>query len=216
MKRNINLNEIPSSRSWRGHVLTPVEEVLMFHRGSGPVVDTLHRIERNLNSIGVDYVIIGAIALSAHRYSRATSDVDVCLPADGFQRFRDQLVGREYQVVEGRTRRFFDPQTQTTLDVLVAGDLAGRTSRNKVIRFPDPAEAVEINGLRTVTLARLVELKLVTWRLKDWADVIELIRANQLTEDFSEQLDPLVQMAYLECYDQMKEEEKYDREHEQH
>jgi hypothetical protein len=43
-----------------------------------------------------------------------------------------------------------------------------------------------------------------------------LIRANNLGEDFAERLDPLVRMAYLECYDQMKEEDKYDREGEQH
>ncbi len=58
--------------------------------------------------------------------------------------------------------------TNVTIDLLVSDELAGRTSRNKLIRFPDPPEAVGIEGLRTRTLPRLVELKLVTWRYKDW------------------------------------------------
>ena len=56
-----------------------------------------------------------------------------------------------------------------------------------------------------------MELKLVTWRHRDWADVIELIRANKLGEDFALQLDAHVRMAYLQCYDQMREEEEYER-----
>ena len=42
--------------------------------------------------------------------------------------------------------------------------------------------------------------------------MVELIRANNLGEAFADQLNPLVRMAYLECYDQKVEEDRYERE----
>lgn len=184
----------------------------MFHQQTGPVPDTLAVLSQHLKAEGIEFVVIGAFALAAHKYQRATADVDVCMTPEDLEKFRREFVGKWYQRVEGRSRRFYDPRTKVTVDVLVSGELAGRTSRNKVIRFPHPAEAREIGGIPTVSLARLIELKLVTWRLRDWADVVALIQANNLGEDYAEQLDPLVRMAYLECYDHMQEEERHDRE----
>ena len=214
MHETIQPDDIPQARHWGGRPLTSVQAMMMFLDKTGPVQETCRRLCANLDQEGLGFVIIGAFALAAHGFERATTDVDACLRADDLERFRKRFLGKEYQSVEGRSRRFYDPETQVTFDLLVSGELAGRTSRNKVIRFPSPSEAVELQGLRTVSLPRLVELKLVTWRLKDWADVIALIRANDLGEDFAEKLDPLVRMAYLECYDHKLEEDKYDREHE--
>ncbi len=181
----------------------------MFHQQRGPVHETLDTLRRRLKDAGIDFVVIGAFALALHKYQRATSDVDVCMEPEDLVRFRRELVGSLYEPVEGRSRRFCDPRTQVTVDVLISGELAGRTSRNKEIRFPSPAEATEIGGIPTVSLDRLIELKLVTWRLRDWADVVSLIQANNLGEDFAEQLNPLVRMAYLECYDHKVEEDRY-------
>lgn len=61
--------------------------------------------------------------------------------------------------------------------------------------------------LRTVSLARLIELKLVTWRYKDWGDVVELIRRNNLPEAFADKLDPVARSAYGECWDQANDKE---------
>jgi hypothetical protein len=192
--------------------LLPHEEMLMFHQHSGPVYDTLDTLCERLNQARIEHVIIGAFALGCHGYERATTDVDLCLRKEDLERFRKEFVGREYEAVPGRSRRFQDPRTGVTFDLLVSGNLAGRTSRNDVIQFPDPSEAVTLKGLPTVSLERLIELKLVTWRLRDWADVIELIRVNKLDESFANHIHPLIRMAYLECYDQKVDEDRYERE----
>ncbi|HEY3244286.1 MAG TPA: nucleotidyl transferase AbiEii/AbiGii toxin family protein [Phycisphaerae bacterium] len=213
MHATINAAEIPYVRQWRGARLSPVEEMLMFHKDAGPVPDTLSRLQAALEKEGIDYVVIGALAMGVHHARRATEDVDLCLRPADLKRFRDKLVGSVYQAVEGRSRRFYDPQTQVTFDLLVSGEIAGHRGRNKTIRFPDPAEAVEIAGLRTVSLEQLIALKLVTWRLQDWADVVRLIRENKLIEEFSQRLPKEIHAAYLQCHDQMLEEQRYDEEH---
>lgn len=212
MKPPILATNHRSAPPGRGRALATHEEMLMFHAGRGPAPETLQRLRENLDRAGIEHVVIGAFALGAHGFARATNDVDVCVRAADLKRFREQLAGGVYEPVEGRTRRFRDPATDATIDFLISGELAGRTNRNSAVRFPDPSEAIDIGGLRTVSLPRLIELKLVTWRFKDWGDVVELIRANKLDEAFAEKLDPLVRMAYLECYDQKREEDRHARE----
>ncbi len=187
----------------------------MFHDDSGPVPETYRRLREALKNEGIEHVVIGAFALAAHHFRRATNDVDVCVRADDLEKFRKNLVGRVFQNVEGRRRRFYDPQTQVTFDLLVSGHIAGRRDKNNEVRFPDPSEAILIEGLNTVSLERLIALKLVTWRTKDWADVIALIRENKLDEGFSQRLPGFLRTAYLQCYDDMLEEDRYEREMEE-
>jgi hypothetical protein len=72
------------------------------------------------------------------------------------------------------------------------------------VAFPEPTSAsLEIDGIRYVTLPVLIELKLASGmtnpgRLKDLADVQELIRHLQLEEAFAERLNPYVRATYRE------------------
>jgi hypothetical protein len=206
---NLEQRPPPRVRTWRGEALHPLEEIAMFHRDDGPVPDTFRRLKANLESHGIPHIFMGATALGVHGFIRATEDVDVCMRAADLVRFRAELVGTEYQPVQGRSRRFCDAATNATIDVLVAGEVAGNSRKQKLIRFPDPSEAETIHGTPVPSLPRLIELKLVTWRFKDWGDVVALIRRHELDETFADQLHALVRMAYIQCYDQMLEEDRY-------
>jgi len=178
-----------------------ITEAGMFFEKKGPVWETLRALDARLHDAGIEYVVIGGLALNAHEYERQTVDVDVVIRRADFERFK-QALGGSYQPTGDTGRRFLDPRSEVNIDVLLAGELARRRDRNKSIRFPDPAEAEVHGDVRTVSLACLIELKLVTWRYKDWGDVVELIRAHNLTETFTEQLDTTVQTAFRQCYDQ--------------
>ena len=70
--------------------------------------------------------------------------------------------------------------------------------------FPDPAAAAEeVSGIRVLVLPKVIELKLASGmsaphRLRDLADVQELIKVRQLGEEFASQLDPSVRATYLD------------------
>lgn len=202
----------PRQRVWRGRLLSAVEEVRMFFDEQGPVTETFHKLRQRLREAELPHIFMGAVALNAHDYRRASEDVDLCMRAADLERFRSLFVGTVYQQVAGRARKFYDPQTQVTFDILVAGELAGNTRKQRSVRFPDPSEAQAIRDTPVPSLARLIELKLATWRYKDWGDVVELIRIHNLDESFAEQLDSTMRSPYVQCYDQKVEEDRYNPE----
>lgn len=184
-----------------------LEEASLFFEKKGPVWDTLRKLVRRLDEARIDYVIIGGIALNAHNYPRQTVDIDLVMTDDGFEEFRRVFSGSSYRQAEGRRNRFVDAESKVNIDVLLAGGIAGQRSKNSTVRFPDPSHAEFHDNMRTVSIAKLIELKLVTWRFKDWGDVVELIRRNNLPAAFAEQLDSTVRSAFGECHDQANDEE---------
>src|SRR4051794_39690653 len=94
------------------------------------------------------------------------------------------------------------PDFQQVLDSPVATFGEGL----EFFRFPDPDdEFVIIDGIKTASLRRLVELKLASGttssgRLRDLADVQELIRVRSLDEAFAESLDPYVRGKFMELW----------------
>lgn len=168
----------------------------------GAVYHTLRRLAERLDAAGIPYTLIGALAQAAHGYVRMTTDVDIIMTEGGLDRFRAELVGRGYRpAFEGAARTFRDTETQVRIEILAAGGYPG-DGRPKPVAFPDPAAGGELrDGIRVVTLHTLIALKLASGlsaahRLKDIADVMELIRELDLPLDLAVRLDPSVAPEY--------------------
>ena len=110
----------------------------------------------------------------------------------------------------GLWRRSTFSRSFCILRQLLTGGYPG-DGKPKSVVFPDPAEnSVDIDGIKTITLTKLVELKLASGmtgagRRKDLADVQELIRVHGLQASFAEQLDSSVQVMYLELHNEILE-----------
>ena len=183
------------------------DEGLRFFRGEGLMNQTLRQLARDLDARGIAYAVIGAVALNQHGYQRFTSDIDILLTPDGLERFRAELVGRGYRpAFEGARKKFRATAENVPLEIITAGEYPG-DGKPKAIVFPDPAlVAVEIDGVKTVNLGKLVELKLASGlsgmdRLRDLADVQDLIRILGLDAAFSEKIDASVRDAYRDLWD---------------
>lgn len=182
------------------------EEGLEFFRGRGMANKTLARLAADLERHGIDYTVIGAIALNQHGYKRFTEDVDVLLSPEGLQRFQQELVGRGYRpAFPGATRIFRSTAENVPIEIVTAGEYPG-DGKPKPVRFPDPKDSyVIIDGVKTLPLETLVELKLASGltapdRLRDLADVQELIRVAKLDQTFAGRLDPSVREKFAELY----------------
>lgn len=173
--------------------------------GESKVQRALAALARRLAELDVPYAIIGALALNAYGYTRATIDVDVLLTRDGLERFKAAFLGRGYVEKFPGSRGLRDADNAVAIDVVLAGEYPG-DGRVKPVAFPDPAAAAVRGGtISLLPLETLIELKLASGmtaphRLRDLADTIELVRVNSLPQSFGDRLDPYVQPKFLELW----------------
>ncbi len=176
------------------------------------VDQTLIRIAKRLSEEGIDYAVIGGMALVAHGYVRFTNDVDVLTTKDGLQRIHQRLVGRGYRpAFEGSQKKLRDTESGIDIEFITTGEYPG-DGKPKPVRFPDPKDvAEERQGIRVISLPKLIELKLASGlsaehrRLRDLADVQDLIIALKLPRDIGNEVDPSVRGEYFRMWDAAQE-----------
>ncbi|MCC6334907.1 MAG: hypothetical protein IT380_13095 [Myxococcales bacterium] len=187
-------------RFWEG-----VERAGRFFMGDSPVQRAMLDISKALKDAGIPHAILGAMALNEYGYLRMTTDVDILLSAEGLRRFKELHLGRGYVEKFPGSKGVRDSRNGVSIDILLAGEFPG-DGKPKPVRFPDPALAA-VAGERVclLPLEKLLELKLASGlsaphRLKDLADVLEVIKALALPEDVASRLDPSVRAKYLELW----------------
>ncbi len=181
-------------------------EGLNFFQGKGMLNNALRRLAADLERTGIDYVVIDAIALNQHGYRRFTEDIDLLLTKEGLESFREKLVGRGYRpAFSGAKKKFRTTEENVPVEIITAGEFPG-DGLPKPVQFPHPKEfSIEIDGVKTMSLEKLIELKLTsgisaTDRLKDLADVQELIKIKDLDADFADKLNEFVRGKFLELH----------------
>jgi hypothetical protein len=184
-----------------------LQEGSMHFDKTNQVFLTLRRITAKLNEIGVPYALVGGLAMFHHGYRRFTEDVDLLVSRQGLTTIHERLEGLGYVPPFAGSKNLRDVDSGVKIEFLVEGDFPG-DGKPKPISFPDPkSAATEIDDIWCIQLPKLVELKLasgtVPHRLKDLADVQEMIRVLSLPADLTERLDPSVRDSYRKLWEQV-------------
>jgi hypothetical protein len=99
-----------------------------------------------------------------------------------------------------------DTTTNVQVEFITTGEFPG-DGKPKAVIFPDPKDVtVERDGYKVIALPKLIELKLASGlsaphRMRDLADVQDLIAKLDLPRNLAEQLDPSVQDEYFRIWD---------------
>jgi hypothetical protein len=174
--------------------------------GEAEVQKALRKFVAILEAENTPYAIIGALALNEYGHRRVTVDVDVILREEDLQRFKRAWLGRGYAERVPGTGKLIDTEHGVHVDVLSAGRFPG-DDKPKPITFPDPATtAIRGAPFAMLPVARWIEIKLASGmvaphRLKDLADVQELIRSARLSRDLVAELDPWVRDRFVELWE---------------
>jgi hypothetical protein len=180
-----------------------LREGSMHFEEGGAVQQTLRRIAKRLDELGVPYAVVGGLALFFHGYRRFTEDVDVLVTKDDLKRIHEKLEGLGYLPPFQGSKHLRDTESGVKVEFLTTGEYPG-DGKPKPVAFPNPADVrVESGGVWFLSLPALVELKLASGltnplRGKDIVDVQELITTLDLGEDFAQQLNPFVQDKFRE------------------
>ncbi|HEX4590099.1 MAG TPA: hypothetical protein VH120_09240 [Gemmataceae bacterium] len=182
-----------------------LREGSMHFENRNAVHKTLRRITQKLDELRVPYALVGDMAMFFHGFRRFTEGVDILVTRNGLKSIREQLEGRGYMPPFSGSKNLRDTDTGVRIEFLITGGFPG-DGKPKPVSFPDPAAVfVDIDGVRCLNLNSLLELKIASGmtepgRLKDLADVQELIATLQLSGQFAEQLNPFVREKYRELW----------------
>lgn len=162
------------------------DEALLMLDKRGTILDIAREVSHLMRAVGIPGMIIGGVAVVLHGHIRTTKDIDILLPPP-LEPLADLLTAHGFT---------FDQQEKVFIKQGVAIHLV----------LPDrvgflPNEAMEIEGIITVTLADLIGMKLQSGsenllRAQDLADVIGLIRHHRLTSGYARHLNKSLRPAF--------------------
>jgi hypothetical protein len=176
-----------------------------FFEGKADVQATLNKITTKLRELGIDYAVVGGMAMVRYGYRRFTDDVDILVTRDSLKTIHHKLAGLGYLPPFEGSKNLRDTEHGVKIEFLVTGDYPG-DGKPKPVAFPDPgAVASDLDGIRYINLQALIELKLASGitnpeRMKDLADVLELIKVLALPLEFATDLNSFVQGEYKKLW----------------
>ena len=143
-------------------------------------LDDLKLLLRSLNGHGAQYLLIGGYALAAHGYSRATTDIDVLVPAtaQAGALVKAALMILPEQAAKDIEPEWFDEGENIRVADAFVVDIMLNANGQTYDTLNQYAETVDIDGVpaRTVNLQGLLLTK-QTMRDKDAVDRIVIERA---------------------------------------
>jgi len=147
----------------------------------GRVVKALDQV---LQACNCEAVVGGSWAVWRHGYvGRVTQDIDIVLPSDRVDDFLQTASASGFEVLAqpaGHWPKLTHRETGIDVDILPEGARPGTPSNLAPTTIPHPKTmGANAGGLTYASLASLVELKLAAGRLRDQADVVELLRENR-------------------------------------
>jgi hypothetical protein len=186
-----------------------LEEGSMHFEGKSAVHKAMRRIAQRLDDLGIDYAVVGGMALYLHGFRRFTEDVDILVTPESLKRIHEEVEGRGFVRPFEKSKNLRDSDTRVRIEFLVTGQFPG-TGKPGPVPFPDPKDVAEVrDGLKVLNLAKLMELKLASsrgaGRRKDLGDAQEMIRTLRLPLEFRDQLDPSLRDLYHELWQDLQD-----------
>lgn len=147
----------------------------------GRVVEAL---DQALVACQCEAVVGGGWAVWRHGYlGRVTQDIDIVLPKNRVDDFLQTAAVSGFDVLNtpsGNWPKLVHRETGIEVDILPEGGRPGTAKHPAPTTISHPRAMGATPGkLSYISLPALVELKLAAGRLRDEADVVELIRENQ-------------------------------------
>ncbi|MFA7242212.1 MAG: hypothetical protein WC091_19040 [Sulfuricellaceae bacterium] len=151
-------------------------------------LEDLKTLIRSLNAQGVEYLLIGGYALFAHGYHRATTDIDLLVPAgrESGKRLKAALMVLPDQAARDIDPAWFDEDENIRVADAFVVDIMLNACGESYETLKRYAETVDLDGIpiRTINLEGLLLTK-QTMRDKDIADKVILERALEIFRERS-------------------------------
>lgn len=171
--------------------------LLMLER-KGPILEMARLATKTFKDAGLDFAVVGGVAVFLHGYERSTTDVDIYVGPQLVEAAR--LLESVGLVWDTKEREFRDPESQTPIQLIGEGDVR-----------PPTLETLERDRIQIANLADIISMKLDSGmkfvrRSRDLADVVDLIRILGLTSRFASRIDKRYQPEFRRLVEAIRKE----------
>lgn len=153
-------------------------------------LEDLELLLRSLDEHGAEYFLIGGYALAAHGYQRATTDIDVLVPAtaEAGRRIKEALMVLPDRAAKDLEPAWFEEGENIRVADAFVVDIMLNANGQTFDTLRPYAQTIDLDGIpvKTVRLEGLLLTK-QTLREKDVADRIVIERALAVFEERSRQ-----------------------------
>ena len=157
-------------------------EFLRESSGSTNIERTLLKALKVFKLFDIPHYVCGGFAVQEHGYPRFTVDVDIIVPDVEFA--AEKLSMNGFKANPGSKMTVTDRETNVEIDLLPAGKKVDPGP----LSLPAPTHVSDTPQI--LSLEELISSKLSTYigrgvsRAQDYADVVELMQANDLPRDY--------------------------------
>jgi predicted nucleotidyltransferase len=146
-------------------------------------LEDLKLLLRSLNDHSVEYLLIGGYALAAHGYQRATTDIDVVVPAtaEAGQRVKDALMVLPDRAAKDIRPDWFEAGENIRVADAFIVDIMLNANGQTYDTLRQYSETIDLDGIpvKTINLEGLLLTK-QTMRDKDVSDRVIIERALEV------------------------------------
>jgi hypothetical protein len=152
---------------------------------------TAARVCSALRQAGIDYRVVGGLAVLFHVQSRdpiaarLTKDVDLAVNRADLPRIADAVrpLGLEHRHVAGVDMLVdsVGPKARSGVHLLFAGEKVRPTDLEPVPGFSDPG--VDDQGILVTSVASIVRMKLISYRQRDKTHIIDMDSVGLITPE---------------------------------
>lgn len=170
-----------------------------FEKRVEQLFDLAEALERAFSSAGIEYRVVGGLAAYLHieeaqpDAGRLTRDIDVAVRRQDLERIAAAVrpLGLEYRRIAGVDMlvQSAAPSAKRAVHLVLAGEKVRPEYAEPV---PEFGPFRKIRGIRVVSVADLVRMKLTSFRAKDEAHIKDLDEAGLITPEVEASLSPVL------------------------
>lgn len=170
-----------------------------FEKRVEQLFDLAEALERAFSSAGIEYRVVGGLAAYLHieevqpDAGRLTRDIDVAVRRQDLERIAAAVrpLGLEYRRIAGVDMlvQSAAPSAKRAVHLVLAGEKVRPEYAEPV---PEFGPFQKIRGMRVISVADLVRMKLTSFRAKDEAHIKDLDEAGLITPEVEASLSPVL------------------------
>jgi len=162
-----------------------------------------------LDHHNIKFTIIGGAARNQYGYSKMTEDIDILIAKEDKEKVLNLPIGSIRDLSNKRGKVFSLHNPKTKVEVIYSGEISGDGING--LKYDDPDKiSTTVKGVPFMTLKKLIEYKLSSGiygkRLKDFADIIGLIKENNLKQDYANNFRKDLKKKYIELWNNANEQ----------